>query len=279
MNITKESVTQSDLDLVNRFTLKPLTADQISIYSGTFVTDETNANKRQYTREWQSQYCKDFVGSPLTIDHSVSVESAYGRVIEARQDAGSIKGRFYVARTKDGADKLIEAIDSGAVKGISIEAFCKSEAVGEFARIVPDPMTKILAVSLVGVPSCTACQVTREAVAGLDATGGTVQPDKLKEFASEAVKTLQAEAVKLSALTLGKSDTARALYSRVAEWLADDPFILRDYVATLRTAYAEQRKSDVADARNVESDSLAPVAPDGLTKAIETAKQISKLTN
>lgn len=278
MNITKESVTTDDLALVNNYTFVPLTADQVAIFKGTFADEQPNANKRIYTREWQSQYVKDFVGVPLTIDHSVSVESTYGRVIEARQDAGTIKGRFYIARQKEGAEELIRDIESGAVKGISLEAFAKGESAGEFTRIVPDPANKILAVSLVGVPSCTACQVTREAgpgaVAGLDATDGTVQPDKLKEFASEAVKTLQAEAVKLSALTLGKSDTARALYSRVAESLADDPFTLRDYVATLRTAYAEQRKSD-----SLENDSLAPVAPDGLAKAIETAKQISKLTN
>lgn len=267
MQIVKESVTESDLALVNRFTLKPLTQDQVEIYSGTFADEQPNANKRIYTREWQAQYFKDFVGSPITTNHEVTVEASYGRVIEARQDAGSIKGRFYIAKTKEGADKLIDALDSGAVKGISIEAFSKAEPAGEFARIVPDPLTKILAVSLVGVAACKSCEVTRESAESPEKPAAT---DRLREFASEAVKALKNEAVKLSALVLGKGND-RAVYQRVAESLSSDPFTLQEFVTSLKTAHAEQRRSDVQ-----QPDLKAPVDPDGLTRALQAAQQLNK---
>lgn len=88
---------------------------------------------------------------------------------------------------------------------------------------------------------------------------------------------MKAEAVKLSGLTLGTSAQSRVLYQRVAESLSDDPFVLREYVDTLKRAHADRHKQESEIVTQSADGVLFDGQPfDGFDKALAAINQLNK---
>jgi hypothetical protein len=299
--LVAEAVGDEELRQIRELEEAPLLrADDLAMYNVTLVTDRANGNKRLYTREWQARYAEQFTGMPVTTFHS---DKRVGGILRSWTEDGRTRGRLYVLRSAPGAPEAIATLEA-RTGGLSIEAYVVGQQGPDgVVRVVPGPYTQARAVSIVPNPADAACVAAREAAPegppdairsplasastapGALAPGNPAQPvceaaatDPLAIFAKEALRELADEAVRYAGLTLGTGGVAT--YRKVAESL--DPLALREWVATLKRAYAEAHKPDVEHLKAIEATANAELQEASADKpaferALETARQIGRL--
>jgi hypothetical protein len=277
--LVAESIPDEELARIRELEESPsIRAEDLALYVATLATEHANANKRQYTREWQSKYAEQFTGLPVTVGHT---PQRVGGVLRSWSEEGRTRGKLYVLRTTPGAPEAIKTLESG---GLSLEGYVRGQRADGVLRIVPGPYTRVQAVSIVPNPADSACVAAREAAAPEAPQNSIPAPpasatDPMAIFAREALAELAAEAVRYAGLTLGTG--ARETYQKVAESL--DPLALREWVATLKRAYADAHKPDLEHLKAVEATAQAELAqrkaadnaPD-LGRATEIARQIGR---
>lgn len=274
MEIKTESINANDLDLINAWTLTPLSESDVFLFSAKLIDDEPTSNDRVWSREWQEANVDKFLGAPVTINHDTSdANLVVGRVYSATTEGNSIVGKVFVPLLTESGKSAANKIKSGQLKSMSINSKSKKskkqkrEGGADVDVILPDPDDRILEVSFVTAPGCASCGVlTAECGCG---RGGKPKTPSLQESAVDAglaklgaeyLNELRAEYVRLSSFALGTS-IDKTTYQKLAEQC--DVATLKEVVADLRKASpretAEAASEDGADSIKSTLDNIRKV--------------------
>jgi len=72
----KEAIAQADLDKVNKLTVKPVEAKDITVYTALLIDDKITRNSTQYNKDFQSMLLSlpvgegNFIGTPVLFGES-----------------------------------------------------------------------------------------------------------------------------------------------------------------------------------------------------------------
>jgi hypothetical protein len=241
---------QTDLDLINQWTLAPLTAEQVYTFSAKLIDDKPTANNRVWSTEWQAANTPKFLGIPVTLNHDTSdANLVIGRIYHAEQTGNAITGRVFVPLTTETGKTATGKIKAGQLKAMSINARAnKTKAENGIDVILPSDDDRILEVSFVSVGGCETCGITKETPTSNAKT--ECKSDPLVEFAISQLADLRAEYIRNAAFALG-TNVSKAIYSKVAESV--DPMTLKTLTEDLKRAY-ESNKTSKAESLPASND-------------------------
>ena len=126
-----EAVSAEELRLINTYTRRNLSADEVYVFSVTLCDNDVDRDNERFTVESLFALEKLFVGKTGIFDHQPSaknqtarifacaVEHAEGKKTATGDDYFCLRARAYMPRTEQNRS-LIEAIDSGIVKEVSV---------------------------------------------------------------------------------------------------------------------------------------------------------------
>jgi hypothetical protein len=126
-----ESVSAEELALVNGYSRRELTADEVYLFSVVLCDNDIDRDCERFTVESLFELEKLFVGKTGIIDHdptaknqkariiSCKVESVEGKTTANGDQLFRLTARAYMRRTEGNAE-LIEAIEAGIVKEVSV---------------------------------------------------------------------------------------------------------------------------------------------------------------
>ena len=129
----KEAVAQADLDKINKLTVKPVDAKDITVYTALLIDDKITRNNTQYNKDFQSMLLSlpvgegNFIGTPVLFgeskDHQAIAASQVGRIFDAWQVVDNEKhfgvmAKIYILNESN--ETLISKVDSGVLKELSI---------------------------------------------------------------------------------------------------------------------------------------------------------------
>ena len=124
-------VTAEELELINAYTRKPLKADEVYVFSVVLCDNDVDRDGERFTVESLFALEKLFVGKTGIFDHSPSAKNQAARIfacgaeqVPGRKTATGdeyfrLTARAYIPKN-EGSRALIEAIDSGIVKEVSV---------------------------------------------------------------------------------------------------------------------------------------------------------------
>lgn len=124
-------VTQQELSLINQYTRKELTADDVYVFSVVLCDNEIDRDYERFTVEALFELEKLFVGKSGVFDHNASARNQTARIFDCKVEAAKNKktssgdeyfrlvGRAYMPVCDKNRD-LIVSIDSGIIKEVSV---------------------------------------------------------------------------------------------------------------------------------------------------------------
>lgn len=117
------TLTNEELALVNRQTLRPLKADEVFTFKLAACNTEVDRENERFTRDALEQMAEKFVGRTVLRDHRWSAESQTARVYAAQVDeengVATLILLCYMPRTNATQD-TITAIESGILRECSV---------------------------------------------------------------------------------------------------------------------------------------------------------------
>ena len=128
---TQQTGTQDEMALVNRYARRELSEDEVYLFSVALCDNDIDRDCERFTVEALFEMEKLFVGKTGIIDHqptaknqkariiSCKVESVDGAVTALGDQLFRLTARAYIRRT-EGNRELIEAIEAGIVKEVSV---------------------------------------------------------------------------------------------------------------------------------------------------------------
>ena len=128
---TTAEVTDKEMELINAYSRRKLTKDEVYVFGVVLCDNDIDRDNERFTVESLFELEKLFVGKTGIFDHSptaknqtarifaCSVESVDGRKTATGDDYFRLTARAYIPKTK-GNDEIIQAIDSGILKEVSI---------------------------------------------------------------------------------------------------------------------------------------------------------------
>lgn len=128
---TTAEVTDKELELINAYSRRKLTKDEVYVFGVVLCDNDIDRDNERFTVESLFELEKLFVGKTGIFDHSptaknqtarifaCAVESVDGRKTATGDDYFRLTARAYIPKTK-GNDEIIQAIDSGILKEVSI---------------------------------------------------------------------------------------------------------------------------------------------------------------
>jgi|GEM_PF-55785 len=128
---TTAEVTDKELELINAYSRRKLTKNEVYVFGVVLCDNDIDRDNERFTVESLFELEKLFVGKTGIFDHSptaknqtarifaCSVESVDGRKTATGDDYFRLTARAYIPKTK-GNDEIIQAIDSGILKEVSI---------------------------------------------------------------------------------------------------------------------------------------------------------------
>lgn len=123
--------TQKELELINRYTRKTLTEDEVYRFTLTLCDNEVDRDLERFTPEALQELAKLFCGKTGLFDHSCKSEQQSARLFHCWVEADktrvtscgevytSLKARAYMVRTKEN-EGLIAEIEGGIKKEVSV---------------------------------------------------------------------------------------------------------------------------------------------------------------
>lgn len=175
-------VTDSELSLINKQAIKPLTAEEVFAFRLAACNDQLDRDYEQFTAEALRKLAKLFVGRTVLKDHRWSAGSQTARVYAAEVEGTTISGnagahqlvlRCYMLRLDSNAD-TIASLEGGILRECSVgvrmdkaicsicgvnqmEGWCAHlqghEYDGKLCTITLDEPSEAYEVSLVAVPA------------------------------------------------------------------------------------------------------------------------------
>lgn len=127
----KNAYMQSDLSLINQYTRKELTADEVYIFSLVLCDNDIDRDFERFTVESLFALEKLFVGKTGIFDHepkahnqcarifSCKVESVEGKKTKSGDDYFRLTAKAYIPKSEENM-KIISSVDSGILKEISV---------------------------------------------------------------------------------------------------------------------------------------------------------------
>lgn len=121
--VIKQSITDADLELINRFTRKEYTADELYVFEMRAADTRIDRDFECFDRAALEKMSELYVGKTVICDHAPSTYNQCarifkGRVQEAEDGAAELTLTAYLPR--EGNDELIGKLDSGIVKEVSV---------------------------------------------------------------------------------------------------------------------------------------------------------------
>jgi hypothetical protein len=125
------AVTNDEMALINAYSRRTLTKDEVYVFGVVLCDNDIDRDNERFTVESLFELEKLFVGKTGIFDHSptaknqtarifaCSVESVGGRKTANGDDYFRLTARAYIPKTK-GNEEIIQAIDSGILKEVSI---------------------------------------------------------------------------------------------------------------------------------------------------------------
>lgn len=236
---------QVDLDLINKYTRKPLTADDVYTFKLTLCDNEIDRQYDQFTPNALNQLAALFIGKTVGFNHSWNAKDQTARIystqVESVQEKSTSNGQpyqrliamAYMLNRPSNADTIAD-IDGGILKEGSVAfrndtdtcSICGNEyyscdcphwrgqkytenGVEKTCYVILDGVTDAFEFSLVAVPAQPAAGVTKAFKDG-------------RTLSAETVKKLSA-ARKLRDKALDCVNQARAIEDElVGEWPEED---------------------------------------------------------
>jgi len=128
---TAEYKPEDELDLINSYARRTLSADEVYVFTVALCDNDIDRDCERFTVESLFALEKLFVGKTGIIDHDPTAKNQKARIISCSVDAVPghktalgdelfrLTARAYILRTPGNAE-LIEAIDAGIVKEVSV---------------------------------------------------------------------------------------------------------------------------------------------------------------
>ena len=187
-----QELSEEVLAKINRFTLAPLSAEQVFTFKIGAADDQVDRDEERFTPECLSQLAKLFVGKTVIFDHEWSAGKQTARVFDGETvtENGVTKLLLYAYMLRnDKTQPTINAINGGILREVSVgcavskatcsicgESFCgcphrKGEVYdGKSCHVDLSEATDAYELSFVAVPAQREAGVTKSANAKLAAT-------------------------------------------------------------------------------------------------------------
>lgn len=225
-------VQQTDLDLINKYTRKPLTADDVYTFKLTLCDNEIDRQNDQFTPNALNQLSALFIGKTVIFDHSWSaknqtariystqVETVQGQTVKDGQPYMRLIAMAYMLNLPSNAE-IIANIDGGILKEGSVAfrndadtcSICGNEyyscdcphwrgqtytenGIEKTCYVILDDVTDAFEFSLVAVPAQPAAGVTKTFKDGRTLSAETIKKlsaaRKLRDKALDCVNQARA---------------------------------------------------------------------------------------
>ncbi len=128
------TITDEDLEKVNKLTVKPVKKSEVAIYPALLIDDQMTRNDTVYPKEFQKMLLSlpigegNFIGAPFLFgaetDHQDSASSQIGRIFDAwsvkdSEGHNGTMGKIFILKS-DENEETIKKINSGVLKEVSI---------------------------------------------------------------------------------------------------------------------------------------------------------------
>lgn len=135
--IEKVTVSSEDLELINKFTKRPLTADEVYTFSVILCDNEIDRDFERFTPEAIAQLSVLFLGKTGIFDHSMKGRDQIARIYECHAEKTGellgdgteyvcLKAKAYLPKT-DKTKEFILNLDAGIIKEVSVGCAVKRE--------------------------------------------------------------------------------------------------------------------------------------------------------
>lgn len=130
-NNSHYTVNQSDLDLINKYTRRKLSADEVYVFSVVLCDNEVDREFEMFTKEALEKLAELFIGKTGIMNHDAksenqlarifacNVEEVFGKVNSAGQKYFRLVAKAYMPLCEKNNDFILE-IDSGIKKEVSV---------------------------------------------------------------------------------------------------------------------------------------------------------------
>lgn len=128
--VAKQVLTDDELTLINRHTLRALTSDEVFIFRVVACDNQVDRDTERFTEDALETMAKLFVGRPFIMDHAWSAAKQTARIYAGTvEDAGNgVKQlilRAYMLRSEV-TQPTIDAIEAGILKEVSVGVLSES---------------------------------------------------------------------------------------------------------------------------------------------------------
>lgn len=179
--VIKQAITDADLELINRFTRKEYTADELYVFEMRAADTRIDRDFECFDRAALEKMSELYVGKTVICDHAPSTYNQCarifkGRVQEAEDGAAELTLTAYLP--SEGNDELISKLDSGIVKEVSVGCAVRKRSCsicgaqhcnhikgksykGELCSFTLSDVSDVYEVSFVAVPAQPAAGVIK----------------------------------------------------------------------------------------------------------------------
>lgn len=142
---------KDEMALVNRYTRRELTEDEVYLFSAVLCDNEIDRDYEAFSKESLIALCDLFVGKCGITDHDPSAKNQKARIISCRVEESSEKktsygvrycrltARAYIPRNEEN-QALINSIDAGIVKEVSVGCSVKSTRCSVCGEEIHSPL-------------------------------------------------------------------------------------------------------------------------------------------
>ena len=128
---SQKDVTKEDLDLINKYTKRDLSKDEVYIFSIVLCNNEIDRDYEKFTKDSLEKLSKLFLGKTGVMDHDAKalnqaarifyceVERLDGKFTKDKEPYFRLKAKAYMPRTEQNKDLILQ-IDSGIKKEVSV---------------------------------------------------------------------------------------------------------------------------------------------------------------
>lgn len=121
--VAKQAAGDEDLALINRQSLRTLTADEVFVFRIAACDDQVDRDMERFTVRALETMAKLFVGKSVIMDHQWSAAKQTARIyagaVEAKGDIHRLILRAYIPRLESTAP-VIDAIETGILREVSV---------------------------------------------------------------------------------------------------------------------------------------------------------------
>jgi len=126
--VTARVISDADLSLINRQSLKVLTADGVFVFRMVACNNQVDRDHERFTERTLADLAKLYVGKTVITDHMWSASGQVARIyaadVEREGEVSSLVLRVYMLKTEQTAP-LIAAIEGGIVREVSVGCRCQ----------------------------------------------------------------------------------------------------------------------------------------------------------